>query len=330
MIRAYGLRDHRLCRLDEPPTGPDAASDVVWLDLINPTRDEEGAVETMLGLQVPTRQEMAEIEDSARLYEERGSLVMTAVVLAGVAEDHPVRTQVTFVLTKAHLVSVRYTKPVAFRAVETKCHKQTEDLSTSDRILMSLLESITERVADVLEGVAGELNEVSTRLFIDDDDAHRHKSARFEDELQTIIRRLGRKNMTVSILRESLMSVGRLVPFLRRGAQKWLASGTPARLKQVERDIRSLSAYENQLSSEIVYLHDATLGLINLDQNRIIKVLSIGAVLFLPPTLVGTIYGMNFHAMPELGWAWGYPAALLLMLLSAIPPYYWFRWRGWL
>ena len=104
----------------------------------------------------------------------------------------------------------------------------------------------------------------------------------------------------------------------------------PARLKQLDRDLRSLTAYEGQLSSEIVYLHDATLGLINLDQNRIIKVFSIAAVLFLPPTLVGTVYGMNFEAMPELKWAFGYPFALGCMVLSAVLPYWWFKRRGWL
>ena len=135
-----------------------------------------------------------------------------------------------------------------------------------------------------------------------------------------LIKRLGRKNMTVAILRESLLSLSRLIPYVRQGAEEWLTNGSPVRLKQVDRDLRSLSAYEAQLSSEIVYLHDATLGLINLEQNRIIKVFSIAAVLFLPPTLVGTIYGMNFEVMPELQWAFGYPVALGLMVLSADCP----------
>jgi magnesium transporter len=151
-----------------------------------------------------------------------------------------------------------------------------------------------------------------------------------EDELQALIRRLGRKNMTVAILRESLLSLSRLIPYVRQGAEEWLTNGSPARLKQIERDLRSLSVYEGQLSSEIVYLHEATLGLINLDQNRIIKVFSIAAVLFLPPTLVGTIYGMNFEFMPELRWDYGYVVALVLMVISAVLPYHWFKWRGWL
>ena len=279
-------------------------------------------------LGVPTRQEMAEIEESARLYEEHGALVMTAVVINGVAEGRPSRTQVTFVLTKTYLVSVRYADPVPFRTFEAKCQRQPEAHTSSDRILISLLESIVERAADVLEMVAADLNEVSTRLFIED--GPRRKPKRVEDELQVLIKRLGRKNMTVAILRESLLSLTRLIPFVRQGAEGWLTNGSPARLKQLDRDLRSLSTYEAQLSSEIVYLHEATLGLINLDQNRIIKVFSIAAVLFLPPTLVGTIYGMNFEVMPELKLAFGYPFALGLMVLSAVLPYYWFKRRGWL
>jgi magnesium transporter len=305
---------------------------VLWIDLLDPSRDDEQAVETLLGVAVPTREEMVEIEESARLYEERGALVMTAVVINGVAEGRPSRTQVTFVLTPTHLVSVRYADTVPFRTFQAKCQRQPEAHTSSDLILVSLLESIVERAADVLELVAADLNEVSIALFIEDETRphSRVKPKLAEDHLQALVKRLGRKNMTVAILRESLLSLSRVVPFLRQSAGEWLANGGPVRLKQIDRDLRSLTAYEGQLSAEIVYLHDATLGLINLDQNRIIKVFSIAAVLFLPPTLVGTIYGMNFEAMPELKWASGYPFALGLMIASAVLPYHWFKRKGWL
>lgn len=333
MMTFYGLRGGGLARLDRAAgAGLPQPGDVVWIDLFGPTREEERVVETLLGLQVPTRQEMAEIEESARLYEDRGALVMTAVVITGVAEGRPARTQVTFVLTRTHLVSLRYADPVPFRTFEAKAQRQPELHTSSDRILVSLIESIVERAADVLEIVAADLNEVSTTLFFEDDAAPRprRKRKRAEDALQALIKRLGRKNMTVSILRESLLSLSRLAPFLRQSAADWLGNGGTQRLKQIDRDLRSLAAYEGQISSEISYLHDATLGLINLDQNRIIKVFSIASVLFLPPTVVGTIYGMNFEAMPELRWALGYPFALTLMLISAVLPYYWFKRRGWL
>ena len=330
MMTFYGLREGRLVRLHiASTTGLPALADTLWIDLLDPSHDEEKAVETLLNLQVPTRQEMAEIEESSRLYEDRGALVMTAVVIDGAGEGRPARAQVTFVLTQTHLVSVRYADPVPFRTFEAKCQRQPELHTSSDRILASLLDSIVERAADVLELVAADLNEVSVRLFFDDDQPRR-RPKRAEDELQVLIKRLGRRNMTMAILRESVLSLSRLVPFLRQGTSEWLTDDGTRRLKMIERDLRSLSAYEGQLSSEIVYLHEATLGLINLAQNRIIKVFSIAAVLFLPPTVVGTIYGMNFEGMPELKWAFGYPFALVMMSLSAAAPYYWFKRKGWL
>jgi magnesium transporter len=336
MMKFYGLAKGRLARLHVPPGATPGLHDVIWIDLCDPKRDEEQEVEALLGLQVPTRQEMAEIEESARLYEERGALVVTAVVIEGVAEGRPSRTQVTFVLTPTHLVSIRYADPLPFRTFEAKCQRQPEQHTSSDRIFVSLLESLVERAADVLEMVAADLNEVSTRLFFEDGSQGtvpsklRRKPGQVEDELQATIKRLGRKNLTIAILRESLLSLSRLVPYVRAGAASWLKNGSPPRLKQIERDVRSLSVYETQLSSEITFLHEATLGLINLEQNRVIKVFSIAAVLFLPPTVVGTIYGMNFEVMPELTWVLGYPFALFLMLLSAVVPYYWFKQKGWL
>ena len=169
MMTFYGLRQGRLVRLDHASaSGLPAPADVLWIDLFDPSRENERAVEALLGLAVPTRQEMAEIEESARLYEDNGSLVMTAVVINGMAEGRPSRTQVTFVLTPTHLVSVRYANPVPFRTFEAKCQRQPEAHTSSDRILVSLLESIVERAADVLELVAADLNEVSTALFIED------------------------------------------------------------------------------------------------------------------------------------------------------------------
>jgi magnesium transporter len=332
----YSLSQGRPVRLERIGSDLPVPADVLWIDLHNPSRDEECTVEALLGLEIPTRQEMAEIEESSRLYEERGALVMTAVVIHGAAEGRPTRAPVTFVLTPTQLVSVRYADLSSFRAFQAKLQRSPEQHTSADRIFVSLVDTIVERAADVLEMVAADLNEVSTRLFVEDPTTItpvarlRRKAGQVEDELQTTIKRIGRKNLTLAILRESLLSLSRLVPYVRQGANDWLSNGGPARLKQLERDVRSLSAYETQLSAEITFLHEATIGLINLGQNRIIKVFSIAAVLFLPPTLVGTIYGMNFERMPELNWAAGYPVAILLMIASAVVPYFWFKQKGWL
>jgi magnesium transporter len=326
MIRFYGVRDGRLQGYDLADCGPTAG--LVWIDLLNPTSEEERAVEAILDLQVPTRQEMAEIEESARLYRDGEALVMTAVLIEGVAEGRPSRAQTTFVITANHLVTVRYSDPMPFRTFQARADKQPELHGTPAQILVSLLQSITERIADVLEAVAADLYAVSTAIFFEQADPSRTAAGRNRD-LQSLLLRLGRKHTTLAVVRESLMTLSRLLPFARQ-AGAWKDDGSATRLKALDRDVRSLSDYESQISAEIGFLQESTLGLINIEQNAIIKVFSIAAVLFLPPTLVGTVYGMNFEAMPELGWRLGYPLALLLMALSAVVPSWWFKRRGWL
>ncbi|BBK33122.1 magnesium/cobalt transporter [Allostella humosa] len=272
---------------------------------------------------------MTEIEESARLYREGGAIVMTAVVVNGVAQDRPERSEVTFLLTADHLVTVRYADPMPFRTFDTRLARHPEQNQSAPAILVSLVESFVERIADVLESVASGLRGCSSAIFYDEE-AEPARPAKPRTDLPTLIRQLGRKNQLLAILRESLLSFGRILPFLRQGADGWLKGGLSARIKAIARDLASLATYETQLEQQISFLHEATLGLINLEQNTIIKVFSVAAVLFLPPTLVGTIYGMNFEFMPELKWAFGYPFALGTMVVSAIVPYYWFKRRGWL
>lgn len=307
---------------------PPPADSLVWIDLHGPTTEEERWVERLLNIEVPTRQEMAEIEESARLYTDKDAVVLTTVLIEGFGEHRPARTQVTFVLTAGHLVTVRYADPVPFRTGASKLQRQSEPRS-AQAILTLLLETIVARIADMCEAIAADLNEISHRLFIDDR-ASRKSPSRAELDLQAIIRRLGRKRTVIAMLRETMISHTRAITFLRAVAPAHLSRDAVERLRRVERDLKSLMDYEIQFADDTGYLQEATLGLISLDQNRIIKVFSIAAVLFLPPTLVGTVYGMNFEAMPELKWAYGYPVAITLMLLSALGPYFWFKQRGWL
>lgn len=300
---------------------------LVWVDLRNPTSDEEKAVEGLLGVQVPTRLEMAEIEESSRLYEEAGALVMTVTLIDGATEKRPSRTHVTFVLTQQRLITVRYADPTPFRAFEARQAKQPELHTSSVLVFIALLESVVERIADLLEAAENDVGTVSAQIFYSEE-AVQNAQVR-SGELRNLLIRLGRRNRTLAILRESLLSLSRLILFARASAP-WIKNGALQRLKAVERDIRSLAEYEAQVEAEIAYLQDSTLGLISIEQNTIIKVFSIAAVLFLPPTLVGTIYGMNFEHMPELSWWVGYPLSLLMMVVSAILPYWWFKRKGWL
>jgi magnesium transporter len=355
VISAFAVRDGVLGPV--PDLGPGTLpADALWVDLLDPTAEEEDAVERLLGVGVPTRQEMAEIEESARLYEERGALVMVAVVVTGISERRrPATAEVTFVLTPTTLATIRYADPLPFRAFAEKCRRSPAEAHDSgELVFLSLLENIVNRLADILEAADAELDALSEAVFADGDDAAAGdgapgagggavpeatrrrwswRSARRRAppaDLQAVVKRLGRASALVSKLRESLLSLGRVLAFFRQGAGDRLKDGARARLRTLDRDVASLTEYDAQLSAEIGFLLQAAFGLIGLEQNAIIKVFSIAAVLFLPPTLVGTVYGMNFERMPELHWAFGYPFALALMVLSAAAPYLWFKRRGWL
>jgi magnesium transporter len=321
MITLYCLENGALVRrvVENPQTLPD---NVLWIDLLSPDQQEERFVESALGLDIPTREELAEIEDSSRFYDEDGAIFMTTTVVMGITDRRPENAEVTFVLTQRRLVTVRYCELSAFRQFEAKSSRQPSTYATSHQIFLALADAVVDRIADVLEGVQIELLALSRRIFDERKEQRR--------DLQQIIQQLGQHRSLLSQLGESLFSSTRLIAFYR------LHSGEPKQgvakglMKALERDVRSLGEHQARLLGDIAFLLDATLGLINIEQNSIIKVFSIAAVLFLPPTLVGTVYGMNFERMPELGWSLGYPMALGMMVVSAIIPYAWFKFRDWL
>jgi len=295
---------------------------VLWADLLSPDSQEERFIESSLGLDIPTREELAEIEDSSRFYDEDGAIFMTTTVVMGIADRRPENAEVTFVLTKRCLVTVRYTELSAFRQFETKSSRQPSTFSSSHQIFLALADAVVDRIADVLESVQVELQTLSRCIF---DERKEQRT-----DLQQIIQQLGQHRSLLSQLGESLFSSTRLLAFYRLHANEPRQGVAKGLLKALERDVRSLGEHQARLLGDIAFLLDATLGLINIEQNAIIKVFSIAAVLFLPPTLVGTVYGMNFENMPELGWPFGYPMALAMMVVSAIIPYAWFKFRDWL
>lgn len=295
---------------------------VLWVDLLSPDAQEERFIESALALDIPTREELAEIEDSSRFYDEDGALFMTTTVVMGIADRHPENAEVTFVLTKQRLVTVRYNELSAFRQFEAKSSRQPSTYATSHQIFLALADAVVDRIADVLESVQVELQTLSRCIF--------DKRKEQRTDLQQIIQQLGQNRSLLSQLGESLFSSNRLIAFYRLHAGEPKQGVAKGMMKALERDVRSLGEHQARLLGDIAFLLDATLGLINIEQNAIIKVFSIAAVLFLPPTLVGTVYGMNFENMPELGWPFGYPMALGMMVVSAIIPYAWFKFRDWL
>jgi magnesium transporter len=301
-----------------------------WIDLLTPSVEEEHAVESALGIDVPTKDEMQDIATSSRLYQEGASLFMTATVLTKSDTSHPEASAVTFILTPARLITVRYAEPLAFANFRKRRDSNPAAFATGISVFHGLLDAVVERIADVLENVGAGLEHLSHEVFAAGTESNR--GARDYKEMLT---RLGRYSDLLSKARESLLSLARLSWFYQEADKSALVShaeqpGLDAHMGTVSRDIASLNDHAAFLSGKVAFLLDATLGLINVEQNAIIKIVSVAAVVFLPPTLVASIYGMNFQHMPELAWPLGYPLALLMMVASAILPFYWFKRKGWL
>ena len=311
-------------RVMEPGQGISEAA--VWIDLVNPTYAEDKLVEALVGIAVPTREEMQEIELSSRLYFENGARYMTATLMCQSDSPAPKTTPVTFILTGQRLVTVRYDEPKPFAIIRHKLGKSCPATITGQIILMDRLDAVIYRAADSLERVGTEVDRVSFDIFNRKLSAT-ERSRRYPIILQTI----GRKGDLSSKVRESLLSIMRLILFLANEEEgmRW-SKEMRAQLKSMQRDVQSLSDHTTFLTNNITFLLDAMVGVVSIEQNAIIKIFSVAAVVFMPPTLVASIYGMNFKLMPELDWAYGYPLAIALMVLAAVLPYLYFKWRKWL
>ena len=290
--------------------------DAVWIDLLNATREEELAVEAALGLELPTADEMAKLEPSSRLYQEAGATFMTATLLSHVDEG-PKTSPVTFVLAKGLMVTIRYDELRAFSVFAARAPSQ--GLASGTSALLGLLDAVVQRLAEVLDSQGDSVEAASAAIF------NRPESKRFEGLLTD----LARAQSVTSMTRTSLVSLARLLSFAGLAQEITTDPDCAAHLKSLQSDVQSLTEHASFESSHISFLLDAALGLINIDQNGIIKIFSVMAVIFMPPTLVASVYGMNFHHMPELNWPFGYPLALGLMVISALLPVLWFRKRGW-
>jgi magnesium transporter len=332
MLRTY-LRDGTRIKLGpdgQQPASLDPTFPLVWLDLFNPSPEEDRRVEQLVGVSIPTREEMEEIEVSARLYQENGAEFMTITAVIQLDTEEPVTTPITFVLKGATLVTVRYAEPTAFSVFVARAQKPNAvPCANGEQIMMGLIEALFDRMADALERVGTAIDSISRAVFRKKSSA---KSATTTRDLQAIIEKIGQDGDLLTMIHESLVSINRALTYHTSVEQedKKVTKEAKARTKVLYRDVVALTDQVTFLSNKINFLLDATLGLINLQQNQIIKIFSVAAVVFLPPTLVASIYGMNFDHMPELKWALGYPWALGLMVASAILPYLYFKRRGWL
>jgi magnesium transporter len=322
MITAYRSSGARLIRMD---LDREHLRDALWIDLDCPTGAEEDAVEATLGIDIPTREDMQEIEVSSRIYREDGVLFLTAQIVATVDARETEIGPVTFVVCPDRLVTVHYHHPGSLVHFAEWAARHDTALGGGVDAALGLLESAVDRLADILEGEARKLDALSTAIFA----AHRPRGK--GETLGVVLQRIGRAEDLNGKVSESLVTIQRLVGYLAVTSEhpdlKLIPEGERPAVRTLAQDVRSLREAAGTQSAKIRFLLDATLGVISIRQSDVIKIFSVVAFVFLPPTLIASIYGMNFVHMPELQWPYGYPMALGMMVVSALVPYLFFRWK---
>lgn len=325
MITAFATRADRLERLD---LSDRHLGEAIWIDLSSPTEAEEDAVEAALGIDIPTREDMQEIEVSSRIYREGGTLFLTAQVVASPEARETEIGPVTFVVLPDRLVTVHYHHPRSLTYFADWAARHDTSLASGLAVLLAMLEAVVDRLADILEGEARRHDVLSKAIFA----AHRPSGK--AETLPVVLQRIARAEDVNGKVSESLGTLLRLVGYLAAAGAStggpMLDASEKAAAHVLLEDIRSLREVATVQADKVRFLLDATLGVINIRQSDVIKIFSVVAFVFLPPTLIASIYGMNFKHMPELDWTWGYPLALGLMVVSAMVPYYLFKWKKWL
>ncbi len=298
--------------------------ETIWIDLLSPSKTEETQVEQALNLDIPTREEMTEIELSSRLYKNADTLFMTAMMIAQADSLTPALDPITFILTPQQLITLRYIEPQSFKLFNLRLKKLDISQHNSTTLFIELLDTVIDRLADILELIGRRLDEYSKTIL-----QPQHSAAEKLD-YRHLLQQIGSLGDLNTKTRESLVTFNRLITFFWQAVSSKITSEENSRLTSLSKDITSLSDHPNFLSTKINFLLDATLGLVSIEQNNIIKIFSVAAVIFLPPTLIASIYGMNFHFIPELNWKYGYLFSIGMIMLAAWLPYKYFKYRKWL
>ncbi len=324
MITVYDVSGTTICKRQADTL---VGERTIWIDLLSPTPEEDAALEAALAIDVPTRLEMREIEDSNRFYSEDGAVYMTGVALHA-AEGGALQTSpITFILAGDKLITVRYVETRAFPLYSAKVLKGEAKSTTGAGMLAGLMELIIERQADHIERIQDEVEKLAQQIFGQRGVDQPSRSRR----LDALLRAVGKEGDLSSRAQESAISLQRVVSYAAHALRERNVDPLIiARLDAVNRDFSSLTDSLRHLSGRIGFLLEASLGIIANEQNQIIKLFSVMAVMLMPPTLVASVYGMNFKHMPELDWPFGYPMALALMVISALIPFFYFRRKGWM
>ena len=331
MIRVY-TRNNGAIVGTVLPKGQTPPPHAVWIDLVHPDEHERLFVSTALGIDLPDRVEMMEIEASSRLYEEGSTTYLTTNILVGFDTPDSALDAILIAVTPETLITMRYCEPRALSLFTERLKNQAAHFSTREEVLVGLLDAILDRVADILEILGKRTDILSRRIFRPASltTATGKKPDKKEKQLNEILLGVGLTGDMTHKIRDSLNGIARIITFLGSTQTLQWSAGPLARYHALERDAHSLNEHAQFMVNETTFLLDATLGQINIEQNGIIKIFSVVSVVFMPPTLFASIWGMNFHNIPELSLDWGYYMALCVMVVSAILPLAYFKHRGWL
>jgi magnesium transporter len=312
-----------------PTKRPEANSlkTATWVDLLDSTEAERSAFEQAFGLRVPTKAQLAEIETTSRLRTEGEALYMTAPLLHAAENEPWVLVPTGFVLAKNVLLTVRSAKLTAFHNVITEIDAGQQ--ADPAHIFVRLLEALVGRVADLLETSSHDLDDASHLIFRPEQ-PRQTKLSRETVRLRRLMIRTGRTSERMARVQYTLVCLDRMAKFSTEHCHEWVAQDVVNRLQIVSSDIASLVQFTEGLVNRVQLLQDAASGIINIDQNEVMKVLTIASVVGIPPVLVVGIYGMNFKNMPEYDWTWGYPYALAMVVITALLPLIWFKWKDWI
>jgi magnesium transporter len=307
---------------------PSAGAQAIWLDLLAATDEERAKAEEIFGSPLPSRESLSEIESSSRMRSRDGVLFMSIPSAAPHPTGEGGASPIGFMLSCDHLVTIRYTPLKSFDDIAARFSSDGAAPASGLETFVAICEEIVDRIADGLEHVAGEIAPLSQAAF-HVDDVEGRKAVRSNKLLRVQLRSLGRHGDRLSEIRDALVGLGRITTYAGHNTQAWSDDQIKERLASLAEDIASLNDYDAQMFNKIQFLLDALVGLISIAQNDIFKVLTIVSIVGIPPTLVASLYGMNFHNMPELSWRFGYQYGLSMIVLSTVIPLVWFKIKGW-
>ena len=306
-------------------TGLEAAPHAIWLDLLDPSEAERAAAAAAAGFAIQTRTDIAEIESSSRVSREGDVLYLNTPVSYRDAEGGSSIAPVGFALSPARLVTTRFADMPVFDTYTEQFAKLHTPCSAE--AFTGLVEGLVDRVADVLENVGAGLDQLSRRTFRSG--GRRRSIRRVTADLRATLTSVGMYGETIDNLRDTLLGLARIVTYVQQAAAAWTPEDIKQRMATVRQDIQSLNDYDQQLTAKTAFLLDAVMGYINIEQNEVVRVLTVASVVGIPPTFVVGLYGMNFKYMPELNWSFGYEFGWAMIAVSIVVPLVWFRVKGW-